>query len=125
MARQADAEHRHRKPPGDFHVHHRERDGDADAPLQHLIQATVAGIEEIVFVAVKAQLAEQVALRGLDEIAAVVEIAQAVAQLRGQLVQLVEKRFGLKIRGNRMVASSSAARSRRPLGGLLRVTAAD
>ena len=96
MPREADAEHRHRQAARDFHVHHRERDGNADAALEHLVQATVAGIEEIVFIAVKAEFAEEVALRGLDEIAAVVEIAQAVAQLRGQFVQAVEPGLGFE-----------------------------
>ena len=83
MPREADAEDRHSQAARHFHVHHRERDGNTHAALQHLIQTAVAGIEEVVFIAVEAELAEQVTLGGLDKVAAVVEIAQAVAQLGG------------------------------------------
>ena len=46
----------------------------------------------------KAEFAEEITLRGLDKIAAVVEIAQPVAQLGGQFIQAVEPRIGLKAR---------------------------
>jgi len=48
---------------------------------------------------VKAELAEEIALRGLDEIAAVVEIAQAIAELRGQLIQAIEPGLWFEARG--------------------------
>ena len=44
----------------------------------------------------EAEFAEEVALRGFDEIAAVVEIAQAVAELGGEFVQPVEPGFGFQ-----------------------------
>ena len=98
MARQADAEHRHMQPPGDLHVHHRQGDRDARAALQHLVQATVQGVEKIGFVPVKTQLSEQVTAGFFDEVASVVEVAEAVPQRRGEIVQPVQERLRLEIR---------------------------
>src|SRR5262249_46211646 len=80
MARQADAEYRHVQAPRDLHVHDREGDRDAGPALKHLVQATVPGVEKIGFVAVEAQLAEQVAAGFFDEIASVVEVAKAIPE---------------------------------------------
>ena len=98
MARQPDAEHRHMQAPCDFHVHHSQRDGDAGPALQHLIQTTVQGIEKIGLVPVETQLAEQVTAGFFDEIASVVEIAEAITQGRSKFVQLVQERLRLEIR---------------------------
>ncbi len=98
MTRQIDPEHRHRQAPPDLHIQHGQRDGDAGAPFEHLIQATVAWVEEILLVAMEAQLSEQIALRGLDEVSAIVEVAQPVSEARSEFIQLVQKRLRRQIR---------------------------
>jgi hypothetical protein len=44
------------------------------------------------------QLAEEVALRRLDKVPAVVEVAQAVSQARGKIVELVQEGLRRQIR---------------------------
>ena len=99
MPRQPDAEHRHLQPPGDLHIHHRERDRDSGAAFQHLIQAAVQRIVIILLIAVKAQLLEQIALRGFDEVAAVVEIAQPVSQAARPVRSADRETADLRARG--------------------------
>ena len=97
MARQADTKYRHMQTPGDFHIHHGERNRDARPALQNLVQAAVQRIEKIRLVAMESEFTEKVAAGFFDKLAAVVEISKAIAQRCSQLVQLIKERLRLQI----------------------------
>src|SRR5262249_30708085 len=50
----------------DLHVHERERDWNARAPIEHLVEAAVAGILVMAVVAGEAELAEEVRVQRHD-----------------------------------------------------------
>src|SRR5581483_9920331 len=81
MPGQPDSENRHAEPPRDFHVHHRKRHRNSSPAFQNLVQTTVQRIEIIFFVPVEAKLLKEIPLGGLDEITAIVEVAEPVAQM--------------------------------------------
>ncbi len=116
MSRQPDSEHRHGQATRDLHIQHGKRNRKTRAPFQNLVETAIARVEEILLIAVEAELLEEIRLRFLDKFAAIVEVTQAIAQVRRELIQPVENRLGSRS-GVSIVASSSAARSRRPLGG--------
>ena len=65
---------------GDFHVHHRQRDGNAGAPLDDLVQETVARIVVSLAISGEAFLVKQVCVQHIDGCFRLPEILQAVAR---------------------------------------------
>ena len=86
------------QPPRDFHVHQRQRDRNPRSPPQDFIQAAVAGVKEVLFVRLEAQFPEQIPLRRLHEVPAIVEISQPVTQTGCDFIDLVQPGFMLQIR---------------------------
>ena len=73
--------------------------GNAGAALQHLVQATVQGVEKIALRYRGSPARRTNKLLGLfDEIAPIVKIAKTVAELRGEIIQPVQERLRLEIR---------------------------
>jgi hypothetical protein len=67
MGGQGDTVQRTAKPPRDLQIHYRERDGDAEAPVQHIVEATVADVVIVAFVAEETIMAEQDTIRRIHE----------------------------------------------------------
>jgi hypothetical protein len=70
MAWKSDAGNRLAQPPGHFDVDHRECDRKTGPPIQNIIEATVARIVVVDFVAVEAELFEEISVGGVHKLAA-------------------------------------------------------
>ena len=63
MPRQSDSRYRLTKAARDFDIDHRERDRDSGAAIQNIVEAAIAGIVVIDFVAAEAEIPEKVVVR--------------------------------------------------------------
>ena len=68
---QSDSRDRLAQPARHFDVNHRERDRNSRAAIQNIVEATVARIVVVDFVAVEAEIAEQVIVRYANKLAPV------------------------------------------------------
>ena len=123
MAGEVDAVDLQPGAPRHLHVDHRERDRNAGAPVEHLVEAAVARVLVPVPVADELQLFEQVALsaliaaerRGVADVA----ICRAIARPAAAPISSSRARYGSgSSRGYSMRAMTSAACAR-PVPGAL------
>src|SRR5512146_1627130 len=75
------------QPPADFQVDHGERYRQSHAPVNHIIQITIAGVVIILLVAPELELLEKVTIEPFDFLARAVVLTYRRAYLAGNVIQ--------------------------------------
>ena len=97
VAREVDALEPQPGPPADVHVDDRQRDRNAGAPHQHVVDEAVAGIVVVRLVAVEPEILEQVVVQGGDPILGALDQRKAAAGLVTHRRQRVEDRLRVDV----------------------------
>ena len=92
MAREGHAFERQPDAPADLQVQNRQRDGNAGASVQHLVEEAVARIVVLLFVAAETEFAEEIVVEPADDGKRIVVLRQAAAGLAGEMPDLFKLR---------------------------------